>query len=98
VDGPAEDPKGLSPEQNASLLGLRTGKNMKIVIEIDCGNAALHDDPPNELRRILATVPGKVAAQLERDGRCICEALESADMLKDINGNTVGTVKIVREK
>jgi hypothetical protein len=69
---------------------------MKILVEIDCEGAALHDDPENELPRILNTIPQKIWEQLERDGRCICEALESSDKLLDINGNTVGTVKVLR--
>lgn len=67
-----------------------------IRIEIDCKDAALHDDIYEELKRILATIPDKIVEQLERDGRCICIALESADKLFDINGNTVGTVEITR--
>lgn len=68
---------------------------MKIIIEINCDDAALHDDITGELPRILLNATGKIYEQLERDGRCICEALESADKLLDRNGNTVGTVKIV---
>ena len=67
---------------------------MKIKIEIDCENDALHNDPEGELRRILGMVPNKILKQLERDGRCICEAKESSDKLLDINGNTVGFVKL----
>ena len=70
---------------------------MKILIEINCLHSALHDNLIGELTRILGTVPEKVAKQLERDGRCICEALEGADKLRDINGNTVGTVFIERD-
>jgi hypothetical protein len=67
---------------------------MKIKIEISCDDAALHDNLHGELTRILSTIPDKVCAQLERDGRCICEALESNDKLLDINGNTVGYLKV----
>jgi hypothetical protein len=70
---------------------------MKIKIEINCDDAALHDNLEVELPRILTTALGKVYAQLERDGRCICEALESDDKLLDINGNTVGTVRVIRD-
>jgi len=67
---------------------------MKILIEIDCNDAALHDNLTDELARILNTIPQKIWNQLERDGRCICEALESDDKLLDINGNTVGRIAI----
>jgi hypothetical protein len=70
---------------------------MKIKIEIDCSDAALHDDLENELTRILSTIPEKISLQLERDGRCVCEALESTDKLLDINGNTVDRVRIIQE-
>ena len=69
---------------------------MKISIEIDCKDAALHDNLEEELRRILNTVTDKVLRQLDRDGRCICEALESDDKLLDVNGNTVGSLKLRR--
>jgi hypothetical protein len=72
----------------------REEKRMKIKVEIDCDNAALHDDLEGELTRILNTVPGKICKQLERDGRCICEAKESSDKLMDANGNTVGYVRL----
>ena len=67
---------------------------MKISIEINCDSAALQDNLEDELQRILDTVVMKVLAQLERDGRCICTAKESADKLLDINGNTVGTLSV----
>jgi hypothetical protein len=67
---------------------------MKILIEINCDDAALHDNLHGELARIMYGIPDKVCAQLERSGRCICEALESSDKLIDINGNTVGTVRL----
>lgn len=67
---------------------------MKLKIEIDCVGSALHDDILEELTSILGTVPGKIERILERDGRCICCALEADDVLKDSNGNTVGVISI----
>jgi hypothetical protein len=67
---------------------------MKITIEINCDDAALHDDFEIEFPRLLNTIPQKIYNQLERSGRCICEALESSDKLLDSNGNTVGTVRL----
>ena len=71
---------------------------MKIEIKIAVEGSALHDDFPGELTRLLSTVPAKIARQLERSGRCICEALESDDELLDINGNTVGLLSIVPDE
>lgn len=68
---------------------------MKIIIEINCEDAALHDDFETEFPRLLNTIPQKIYNQLERDGRCICEALESDDKLLDINGNTVGRLRVI---
>jgi hypothetical protein len=70
---------------------------MKMVIEINCDGAALHDDITGELPRILLNATGKIYEQLDRDGRCICEAPEAADKLLDSNGNTVGTVKVIKD-
>lgn len=68
---------------------------MDILIKINCDDDALHSNLKGELKRILSTVPDKICSQLERDGRCVCEALESTDKLLDINGNTVGTVQVM---
>jgi len=70
-------------------------ERMNIEIKINCDDDALHSNFKRELRRILNTIPDKICEQLERDGRCVCEALESADKLLDINGNTVGVVKVL---
>ena len=59
---------------------------MKLTIKLTCDNAAFNDsgDPSDEVARILR----KYAARIERDG-----VVDSK--LFDINGNTVGTVKVV---
>lgn len=56
---------------------------MKIEITISTDNAAFTDDP-GELDRVLRTVASKV------------EGLEPGDSasLRDINGNTVGSVRV----
>lgn len=72
------------------------GVAMNIVISIECENAAFDGDPLQELRRILLTVPGKVAAILRRDEGAVCCAAESEDSLRDINGNVVGTISVFR--
>lgn len=68
---------------------------MRVIIEINCYSAAFEDDPIPELRSILGTVPLKVVKQLSRPAS-LCDADESADKLMDVNGNTVGTVKVER--
>lgn len=67
---------------------------MKIEIEIEI-TVELHNNFPGELTRLLSTIPAKITKQLERNGRCICEALESDDKLLDINGNTVGHLRMI---
>ena len=66
---------------------------MIIRIEIDCDDDALEDDgsiDEVELHRILCTVPPKVNNQLD--------APEALYKLLDINGNTVGTLKVIRRR
>jgi len=67
---------------------------MRVLIEVNCENSAFEADLAGELKRILATVPLKVYEQLEHGVGCLCEAPERADKLFDINGNTVGFVRV----
>lgn len=67
---------------------------MKITITINTENAAFEDDYWGELQRVLNTVPKKVIAQRERAEGFLCTALESDDILHDINGNRCGTILI----
>jgi hypothetical protein len=62
---------------------------MKIIITINCDNAAFTEDPSVEVARILQ----KYAARL-RESYPPLEDLEG-DTLRDINGNTVGAVQVV---
>ena len=68
---------------------------MLLEIKINCDDDALSSDPVGELARILGTVPDKVREQLAREPT-LCNAPEAADKLRDINGNTVGFVRIKR--
>lgn len=70
---------------------------MKLTIEIEMSNAAFQENPTLELSRTMDTVAGKVSRQLQREDGCICVALEIDDKLKDINGNTVGFVKLEKQ-
>ena len=67
---------------------------MKLTIEIKMGDDALARHPHAELERLLDTVKGKVLRQLDRDVQVVCDAPEVDDKLVDINGNTVGSVKL----
>lgn len=66
---------------------------MKVVIEIECDNAAFEDDFGAELSHILSTVPLRVLHQRHRPGSA-CDATEWSDKLLDSNGNTVGKVEV----
>ena len=68
---------------------------MHLRIEVDMSNDAFVEDPLGELVRVLSTVVNKVRNQRDRDPRCICDAPEIDDVLKDVNGNTVGSIKLL---
>jgi len=70
---------------------------MKLTIEINMDNAAFDGPLCGELSRILSSVTRKVESQLERSPECICDAPEIDDKLLDINGNTVGSVRLQNE-
>ena len=67
---------------------------MKLFIEIEMNNAAFDGDPLPEVVRLLEQAVGKVAMQLVRPEATVCDAPESTDKLLDINGNTVGSVRL----
>jgi len=70
---------------------------VKIYIEIECDGAAFEDRLSAEVAYLLGGVVGKIDRMLKRKP-CLCEALESDDLIKDSNGNTVGRVKVRKEK
>ena len=61
---------------------------MKLTVTIDMGNDAFAEDPCAELKRIFGVVNNKVA---EVDGRSKID-----NILVDVNGNSVGRVKLSR--
>lgn len=68
---------------------------MKLHIEIELPEPGPEDtDPSDWLRYVLHRVPMKVREQLQREPGCLCDAPEAADVLKDINGNTVGQLRL----
>jgi len=68
---------------------------MKIIIEIDTSGTGFDVTPTIELRRVLNTVPAKVAEIARRAAGCVCDAPEAADQLRGMFGNVVGYVKVV---
>lgn len=64
---------------------------MKLTIEIAMDNAAFEDQPLHEVDRILASVYAKLSASLER---VKCGSDSDEEKLLDINGNTVGFMKL----
>lgn len=66
---------------------------MRLVVVIDIG-----DEPRQEaLQQMLGSVPGKVMEILGREEGCVCSHRESADLIRDVNGNRVGTVTLMGE-
>lgn len=59
---------------------------MKLLIEINLDNAAFDDDPGRELDNILMYLPDNLET--------IKAIVEQTFILKDSNGNTVGTVEV----
>lgn len=61
-------------------------ERLKIVVYIDCTNAAFEEDPDAELKRLLHQLADR-----------FYPALQSRLKLVDTNGNTVGTAQIEEE-
>jgi len=55
----------------------------QVLVTIECGNDAFDDAPASEVARILR----RAADRIENDG-------DTDFRLRDVNGNTVGAVKI----
>lgn len=59
---------------------------MKLVLQIDCDNAAFEDDCNGEIARIL-----RVAAKIANNDP---RAMAAGIRLRDVNGNNVGYMQI----
>jgi hypothetical protein len=59
---------------------------MKVLIDIDCSNAAFEDFPDAEVARILREAADKVSGP---------KKVGDSFALRDINGNTVGSLRLV---
>jgi len=77
---------------------------MKVIIEIDCDNAAFGETAEEiaiELTRILKETPDKVSSILnsretgsEDDYDCESDDSYAYHLLHDVNGNCVGSVRV----
>jgi hypothetical protein len=63
---------------------------MKVVIEIECDNAAFEDDPGLEVAKILLGLVNHL-----RNCRVVIDGPGPVMKLRDSNGNTVGSCKAV---
>ncbi len=66
--------------------------DFKVEICID-STSGLAFELEGELSRILSTVPGKIGRQLLRS-EALCTHDEEDDVLRDVYGNRVGTVRL----
>jgi hypothetical protein len=69
---------------------------VKVHIEFNMDSAASQDDPSDALGFIFAQAQRKIHEQLARKGGTICTAPEAGDKLLDPNGNTVGTIQVIK--
>ncbi len=63
--------------------------SLKYTLEIDCGNAAFSNDGPNSLKMELYDILYDAATRAGEG--------QTAGILKDINGNPVGSFKLAEE-
>lgn len=61
---------------------------MKITIEINCDNAAFEDDAGGEIARILNSIASEAQEFYHPTNNRMCP------VVRDINGNKVGTVTV----
>ena len=67
---------------------------MKVTVEFSIDSAAFEEDLPQQVFDTLVQAAGKAVRQLGREPGCICTHNEADDVLKDANGNTIGTVAV----
>lgn len=73
-------------------------ESMRVTIEFETDNTAFSDDFTAELNHVLYSAEMKIWAQRRRKPATVCTALESIDKLLDTNGNTIGTVRIEKQR
>ena len=54
------------------------------------------EDTANTIDYVLAQLKRKIMEQMNREPGCLCTKPESADMIKDINGVTIGTIEVTK--
>jgi len=69
----------------------------RIVIEFEVTNASFEDKFFEEVRAVLGQAYRKLMDQAVREVATHCDAPEASDILKDTNGNTIGTVGLETE-
>jgi len=67
---------------------------VKVLIEIDCNNAAFDEDPQGELGYILDQCNEKVDAPELFQAIKAGDARPFSNPLRDSNGNTVGKIEV----
>ena len=70
---------------------------MEVLLKLCVDSVAFAEYPEREMTRILGTVARKVRRQLMRSSQCVCDHNEEDDLLRDINGNKVGTVEVLED-
>jgi hypothetical protein len=66
---------------------------VKVYIEFDTDNACFEDNFEGSLMHVLTEAALKIPQQMIREPS-LCKHPESADILMDINGNTIGCVRL----
>jgi hypothetical protein len=70
---------------------------MKAIIEFSMDGAAFEDDFETAVRMIMVQAKMKILRQHSDDrSSVVCTTPEAVHKLLDINGNTVGSVKVVK--
>lgn len=66
---------------------------IEIKMEIDDDEGERRYEVPEIVRDALRDVPRKVEAIINRPN-ALCTAPEACDVLRDVNGNTIGAIKV----
>ena len=66
----------------------------RVVIVFNCDAAGL-EDFDEDVYRILTQASRKLSNQVRREPGCVCTAPEEDDVLRDVNGNKIGRVRLI---
>jgi hypothetical protein len=67
---------------------------MKVLVEVEFRGAAFADDPSFVMRRVFEQVAEKAMRQSYRLPGTVCTALEEDDVVRDPNGNVIGSIRV----